>query len=52
MDGSWVAEREPPSIVDTVRLGRMRVFTEEIRRWQLPPGLAADRVLALFHPIA
>jgi len=53
--GQWAARKatfqlsrdEAPAPTASLQLGRMRVFTEEVRRWRLPPGLQCSAVAAL-----
>ena len=42
---SWLVERDAAEPTDALRLGRMRVFSEEVRRWKLPNGARPDSVL-------
>ena len=44
-DASWLVEREPSEYTEALHLGRMRVFTEEVRRWRLPTALRPEAVV-------
>ena len=47
-EATFAVERdEPASPTAALQLGRMRVFSEEVRRWRLPPGLKPQAVAAL-----
>ena len=46
VESAWVKERDPPQMTDALRLGRMRVFSEVVRRWKLPSGLRPEKVVS------
>ena len=45
MCGVGPASESAPT--DALRLGRMRVFSEEVRRWKLPGGARPESVLGM-----